>query len=79
MKKLIASTRNKFNRLAITGAAVLGTGAIASATDTPPVDLSAAGTSIAGYVPTAAGWAISVYVAIRGVKVLLRVFGLIAK
>jgi hypothetical protein len=44
-----------------------------------PVDLEAAGTSIAGYVPVAAGWGIGVFVAMVGLRVIMRAFRAVAK
>jgi hypothetical protein len=49
----------------------------AFATDTPPLDLSATGTTVAGYIATAAGAGVAILAALYGVRVILRAFKIV--
>lgn len=55
-------------RAIIAGAAAAPTSAFAAG---EPIDLSAAGTTIAGYVAVGAGWALPVFVAGAGLTILI--------
>jgi hypothetical protein len=46
----------------------------AFATDTPPLDLTATGTSVASYIATAAGAGVAILAALYGVRVIIRAF-----
>lgn len=44
-----------------------------------PIDFTAAGTEIAGYVATAAGAGVGIFVAVMAVKVVIKVFSSVGK
>lgn len=44
------------------------------ATSTPPLDLSATGATVAGYIAVAAGAGIAILAAMYGIRVILRAF-----
>lgn len=53
------------------GALILGP--IVASAD-PPIDLTAAGTTLAGYVATAGALGVGVFIAIMGIRVIKRAF-----
>lgn len=61
-------------RILATGAIIGATVASAAAQATPPIDLSSAGTDIAGFVPAAAGAGVVIMVALFGIRVVKRAF-----
>lgn len=75
-KSIVKPTESRWSRRFFLGALAL---TASPAFAVAPIDLTAAGTELAGYVGTTAGYALAIYVAIRGVKVILRVFGMMAK
>lgn len=42
--------------------------------DTPPLDLTATGTTVAGYIATAAGAGVAILAAMYGIRVIIRAF-----
>jgi|GEM_PF-5482542 len=66
-----------YTRAAVLGASVVG--AAVRATDSAPLDLSSTGSTIAGYVATAAGAGVSVLAAIWGIKIIIKAFKGVAK
>jgi hypothetical protein len=77
-KKAIAFVRNAGrlirSKASIAAVTLAGAASVASATDTPPLDLSSAGTTIAGYGTTGAGYALPIFVLLVGLGVLMRGF-----
>ena len=47
---------------------------LAMATDTPPLDLTATGASVAGYIAAAAGAGVAILAAMYGIRVIIRAF-----
>lgn len=73
MKKGIIKLATFKNRALVAGGAVAGAASSAMAAG-EPLDLTATGTTLAGYVAGAATAGLGVAVAIWGVKVILRAF-----
>lgn len=57
----------------------VGMAATSAFAEGEPIDLAAAGTTLAGYVATAAGAGIAVYVAIAGVRIIKKAFSAASK
>ena len=70
---------NKLKNLALGAVATAACMATSFATDSAPVDLSATGTTIAGYAATAAAAGLAVFAAIKGVRIILKAFNAMAK
>jgi hypothetical protein len=66
--------KNKLNRWLVTGGALALTAASSFASGSAPLDLSATGTTMAGYVAGAAGAGVALMAALYGVRVIIRAF-----
>lgn len=80
-KNLKPTTSQRFSRW-YTRAAVLGAsvvGAASARATGEPLDLSTTGSTIAGYVTTAATAGVAVLAAIWGIKIIIKAFKSVAK
>lgn len=76
------STANFVKRSAariITTGAIVGSAASARATDTAPLDLSSVGTTVAGYVATAALAGVTIMTALWGLRIIVKAFKTVGK
>lgn len=70
MKKLLQNRTAK----RLLAAAVVAAPVMASAQSGAPLDLAATGTSIAGYIASAAGAGVAILAGLYGVRVIIRAF-----
>jgi len=57
-----------------TVALAIGLPVLGFAEDTPPIDLTAAGVTLAGYIATAAGAALAIFLGLYGIRIIIRAF-----
>lgn len=75
MRRSVLKMKNTFKRLGVLAVGLAPLGAFAAGEG--PLDLSATGTTLAGYVGTGAGAALGVFAALYGVRVILRAFKIV--
>lgn len=66
----------RIKKAVVAGVAVVGVAlpVLAEETYTAPIDLAAAGTSLAGYIAVAAGCALAIFVGLYAIRVIIRSF-----
>jgi len=57
-----------------TVALAIGLPVLGFAEDTPPLDLTAAGVTLAGYIAVAAGAALAIFLGLYGIRIIIRAF-----
>ncbi len=55
-------------------ALAVGLPVLGFAADTPPLDLTAAGVTLAGYIAVAAGAALAIFLGLYGIRIIIRAF-----
>ena len=84
LTKAETKTMNKIKRIGtwlrrnsakVVAGVMIGTASVGTAfADAPPLDLASTGTTIAGYIATAAGAGVAVLAGLYGVRVIIRAF-----
>ena len=64
----------KYIKAVGTVALAVGLPVLGFAEDTPPLDLTAAGVTLAGYIAVAAGAALAIFLGLYGIRIIIRAF-----
>ena len=64
----------KYIKIGLPVALAVGLSVLGFAEDTPPLDLTAAGVTLAGYIAVAAGAALAIFLGLYGIRIIVRAF-----